>query len=115
MPERRRLNAVLRRVARLLVPLNYARGERFDHDPALKFGAVPRLEAAMSLASASAELRPFMCVGLTREANKISPCSGPRVARSSRPSSPAFCSKQRSHAGSSSGWIRRSRLEHPAR
>ena len=69
--ERRRLNAVLRRVARLLVPLNYARGERFDHDPALKFGAVPRLEPAMSLASASAELRPFMCVGLTREANKI--------------------------------------------
>ena len=38
---RRRLNGVLRRLARLLVPLNYARGERFDHDPALKFGAVP--------------------------------------------------------------------------
>ena len=52
--ERRRLNAVLRRIARLLVPLNYARGERFDHDPALKFGAVPRLEAAASLASAPA-------------------------------------------------------------
>ena len=46
--ERRRLNGVLRRIARLLVPLNYARGERFDHDPALKFGAVPRLEAAAS-------------------------------------------------------------------
>jgi hypothetical protein len=32
---------------------------------------VPRLEAALSIASASPELRPFMCVGLTREANKI--------------------------------------------
>jgi hypothetical protein len=32
---------------------------------------VPRLEAAMSLASAAPELRPFICVGLTREANKV--------------------------------------------
>ncbi len=69
--ERRRLNAVLRRIARLLVPLNYARGERFDHDPALKFGAVPRLEAAASLRSAPADLRPFIKVGLGREANKV--------------------------------------------
>jgi hypothetical protein len=69
--ERRRLNAALRRVARLLVPLNYARGERFDHDPALKFGPVPRLEAAASLASAPCELRPFIRVGLVREANKV--------------------------------------------
>ena len=34
-------------VARVLVPMNYARGERFDHDPATKFGPVPRLEAAV--------------------------------------------------------------------
>ena len=69
--ERRRLNGVLRRLARLLVPLNYARGERFDHDPALKFGAVPRLEAAASLAAAPAELKPFIRVGLVRESNKV--------------------------------------------
>jgi N-acetylated-alpha-linked acidic dipeptidase len=69
--ERRRLNGVLRRLARLLVPLNYARGERFDHDPALKFGIVPRLEAAASLASASPELKPFVKVGLVRDANKV--------------------------------------------
>ena len=62
---------MLRRIARLLVPLNYARGERFDHDPALKFGAVPRLEAATALASAPAELKPFLKVGLVREANKV--------------------------------------------
>lgn len=69
--ERRRLNGMLRRIARLLVPLNYARGERFDHDPALKFGAVPRLEAATTLASAPPALKPFVKVGLVREANKV--------------------------------------------
>ena len=68
---RRRLNGVLRRLARLLVPLNYARGERFDHDPALKFGAVPRLEAAASLAGAPADLKPFLRAGLVRESNKV--------------------------------------------
>ncbi|HMF93388.1 MAG TPA: hypothetical protein VKE96_03805, partial [Vicinamibacterales bacterium] len=66
-----RLNATHRRMARLLVPLNYARGERFDHDPALKFGAVPRLEAATRLASTPGELKPFAKVGLVREANKV--------------------------------------------
>jgi hypothetical protein len=69
--ERRRLNGVLRTLARHLVPLNYARGERFDHDPALKFGAVPRLEAASSLTSAAADMRPFIKVGLVREMNKV--------------------------------------------
>lgn len=68
---RRQLNASLRRLARLLVPLNYARGERFDHDPALKFGVVPRLEPAAGLANASDDLRPFLLVGLVREANKV--------------------------------------------
>jgi len=68
---RRRLNATLRRVARVLVPLNYARGERFDHDPAVKLPAVPRLEAAALLAPAPPELRPFIVVGLQRECNKI--------------------------------------------
>ena len=68
---RRRLNATHRRIARLLVPLNYARGERFDHDPALKFGAVPRLEAAATLASTPTDLKPFAKVGLVREANKV--------------------------------------------
>lgn len=68
---RRRLNATLRRIARLLVPLNYARGERFDHDPAVKFGIVPRLEAALGLAAASSEIKPFLKVGLVREANKV--------------------------------------------
>lgn len=68
---RRRLNATWRRIARLLVPLNYAKGERFDHDPALKLGVVPRLEAAASIAAAPEALRPFIAVGLRREVNKV--------------------------------------------
>lgn len=69
--QRRWLNATLRQVARILVPLNYARGERFDHDPAVKFGAVPRLEAAASLPSLPDDLKPFARVGLVREINKV--------------------------------------------
>jgi hypothetical protein len=69
--DRRRLNATLRRFARQLVPLNYARGERFDHDPAIKFAPVPRLEAATRLPSASAAERPFIATGLLRERNKV--------------------------------------------
>ena len=68
---RRHVNDTLRRIARLLVPLNYARGERFDHDPALKFGVLPRLEGAASLAAAPMELKPFLKVGLVREMNKV--------------------------------------------
>ena len=68
---RRAANASLRRLARVLVPLNYARGERFDHDPAVKFAAVPRLEAATRLAAAPPDERPFIRTGLVRERNKI--------------------------------------------
>jgi N-acetylated-alpha-linked acidic dipeptidase len=68
---RRQSNAALRRIARLLVPLNYAKGERFDHDPALKFGILPRLEPAASLASAPPEMKRFAKVGLVREMNKV--------------------------------------------
>ena len=69
--DRRRLNATLRRVARQLVPLNYARGERFDHDPAVKFGPVPRLEAAMRVANVPEDERPLLATGLVRERNKV--------------------------------------------
>ena len=77
----------LRQIARLLVPLNYARGERFDHDPALKFGPVPRLEAAASLSSAPAEMKPFIKVGLVREINKVRATirAVQRLLRNSRP------------------------------
>jgi N-acetylated-alpha-linked acidic dipeptidase len=68
---RRRLNATLRRLARILVPLNYARGERFDHDPAVKLPAVPRLEATTLLERAPDAMRPFVRTSLVRERNKV--------------------------------------------
>ncbi len=68
---RRALNATLRRVARWLVPLGYARGERFDHDPAVKLPTLPRLEAAATLQSAPAALKPFIRTALVREMNKV--------------------------------------------
>jgi hypothetical protein len=51
--------------------MNYARGERFDHDPAVKLGVVPRLEAATRLAAATADAKPFLRTGLLRERNKL--------------------------------------------
>ncbi len=68
---RRGLNATLRRLSRLLVPLDYSRGERFDHDPALKLPPVPRLEAAARLAETAPEALPFLVTALRRERNKI--------------------------------------------
>jgi N-acetylated-alpha-linked acidic dipeptidase len=68
---RRAVNAVLRRLARILVPMNYARGERFDHDPAIKLGVVPRLEGALRLVDAGPDAKPFLRTGLVRERNKL--------------------------------------------
>ena len=69
--ERRQASATLRRLARILVPINYARGERFDHDPAVKLAAVPRLEPAARLAEMPDDQQPFMRTALIRERNKI--------------------------------------------
>ena len=64
-------NETLRELARILVPINYSAGERFDHDPALPLGTVPRLSAASRLTSASLDQRPFLQTGLAREINKV--------------------------------------------
>jgi N-acetylated-alpha-linked acidic dipeptidase len=68
---RRHANATLRRLARVLVPLNYARGERFDHDPAMKLPPVPRFEAATAIAATPPERRGFVRTALLRERNKV--------------------------------------------
>jgi N-acetylated-alpha-linked acidic dipeptidase len=68
---RRSINATLRRLARILVPMNYARGERFDHDPAIKLGVMPRLEGVLRLVNAEPEAKPFLRTGLVRERNKL--------------------------------------------
>lgn len=68
---RRAVSATLRQLARILVPMNYARGERFDHDPAIKLGVVPRLESALRLGAAAPDVRPLLRTGLVRERNKL--------------------------------------------
>jgi hypothetical protein len=55
----------------VLVPLNYAKGERFDHDPAMKLPAVPRFEVANAVAAAPPEMRGFVRTALLRERNKV--------------------------------------------
>lgn len=66
-----RANDTLKELARLLVPLNYAAGERFDHDPALPLGTLPRLSGIDRLRSVPADQKRFLQAGLTREINKV--------------------------------------------
>jgi hypothetical protein len=68
---RRHANATLRGLARVLVPLGFARGERFDHDPAVRYSALPRFEAALHVASADEPRRSFVRTALVRECNKV--------------------------------------------
>lgn len=70
-PALARLNLRLRRLARILVPLGYARGERFDHDPAVKLPPVPRLAAALDLGKRPEGDRKFAIAALVRERNKV--------------------------------------------
>lgn len=48
-PEVRRANSVLRQLSRLLVPVNYTRSGRFQHDPAIDVPGLPDLAPALSL------------------------------------------------------------------
>src|SRR5439155_19317933 len=69
----RAFNALLRRLSRALVPLDYTSGDRFGHDPALAQPALPAL-ADCSLLS---ELQPgsqeahFPRARLRRSANRV--------------------------------------------
>ncbi|MEU5695871.1 M28 family peptidase [Actinosynnema sp. NPDC020468] len=66
-------NSVVHRLSRLLVPLDYTRGDRFRHDPALFVGGLPGLSDAPRLAGLdpeSAEFR-FLHSRLQRERNRI--------------------------------------------
>lgn len=68
---RRRLNATMRALSRVIVPLGFSRGERFDHDPAVRYSALPRFEAALHLASVDEPTRSFVRTALVRECNKV--------------------------------------------
>lgn len=84
-----RVNDALLELSRILVPIGYAAGERFDHDPALPRPPIPRLAGLRSL-EAEAERMPenlaFLVTGLRREANKVANAffEAARVARRAR-------------------------------
>ena len=67
-------NRAITELSRILVPLNYAKGPRFDHDPALPLGTLPQLQEIAKLtpcADESPERLPFLQVGIKRAANRI--------------------------------------------
>ena len=68
-----RVNRVLLRMSRALVPMDYTSGDRFAHDPALAMPAWPTLQPLRALAGAAAgsdEAR-FLTVGAVRARNRV--------------------------------------------
>jgi hypothetical protein len=72
-PEAQRSSALIRRLARILVPLNFTREGRFRHDPAVPIHPLPDLAPALDLArfpSQSHEARTIQ-TSLLRGMNRI--------------------------------------------
>jgi N-acetylated-alpha-linked acidic dipeptidase len=67
----RRANAAIRRLARLLVPVNYTRGPGFFHDPAESIPALPDLSVALQLPESKPDERGFVTTHLTRGQNRL--------------------------------------------
>ena len=67
------VNAALMAIGRALVPLDYTRGDRFDHDPALGLAAWPVLDAIRDLAAAApgSDDARFAEVSAIRAANRL--------------------------------------------
>lgn len=72
-PQVRRLNKVLLRVSRTIVPVNYVREDRFKHDPAVENPPVPDLARAVELATVPEESDRYhlLCSHLRRGANRV--------------------------------------------
>lgn len=70
-PNVRRANAAIRRLARLLVPVNFTRGTPFFHDPAESIPALPDLHPALTLGDAAPERAGFLVTHLTRGQNRL--------------------------------------------
>lgn len=72
-PRVRRANEVQRRLARILVPVNYTRAGRFRHDPAVDVPPLPDLEPATKLASLEpgSETYRVTLIHLTRGRNRV--------------------------------------------
>lgn len=63
-------NAAIQNLARILVPLNYTRGPRFTHDPALPVPGLPALSVASELSGHAPETIGFARTQLMRGANR---------------------------------------------
>jgi hypothetical protein len=67
----RRANHAIRRLARLLVPVNYTRGPGFFHDPAESIPPLPDLQVALQIPSMPPEQRGFTRTHLVRGQNRL--------------------------------------------
>ena len=67
----RRANAAIRRLARLLVPVNYTRGPELFHDPAESIPALPDLSVALQLPDAESGDIGFVKTHLMRGQNRL--------------------------------------------
>lgn len=66
-------NRTITELSRILVPLNYARGARFEHDPALPLGTIPMLNDIGELgpcADSRSDRLPFLKAGIVRAVNR---------------------------------------------
>lgn len=72
-PALRRVNAVQRRLARILIPINFTRDGAFRHDPALEVPPLPDLAAAQRLAETEPDSHRahVLMTDLTRGRNRV--------------------------------------------
>jgi hypothetical protein len=64
-------NAVIQELARILVPINFAREARFRHDPALPIPPLPTIATATELDDFSGDQLGFALTQLTRGQNRL--------------------------------------------
>ncbi|MEO1105833.1 MAG: peptidase M28, partial [Pseudomonadota bacterium] len=67
----RKANHAIKRLARILVPINFTRGPRFRHDPALPIPPLPDLALCEGLADLDDATLGFAQTQLTRGRNKV--------------------------------------------
>jgi hypothetical protein len=67
----RAANAVIQRLARILIPLNHTKEARFRHDPALPVPPLPALAAANELSAMAPAARGFALTSLLRGRNRV--------------------------------------------
>ncbi len=70
-PGVRRVNAAIRRLARLLVPVNFTRGPAFFHDPAETTPPLPDLAPALDAGRMDPHQLGFLLTHLTRGQNRL--------------------------------------------